>query len=124
MFADTESFTIRNYRSHLSDTHYDSGLQIKESPGKLFEYLRTNLSKNLRGKDSYYNFLNMNGTQAFLFIVDTRSFTRNLEGEFNRLFRDNFSQSFSIIPASIASKQKIYQTTRSNIIFQNLEEEF
>lgn len=32
----------------------------------------------MRGKESYYNFLNMNSTQAFLFIVDTRSFTRNL----------------------------------------------
>lgn len=40
------------------------------------------------------------------------------------LFRDNFNQSFSIIPASIASKQKIYQTTRSNIAFLSLEEEF
>lgn len=66
----------------------------------------------------------MNSTQVFLFIVDTRSFTRNLEGEFVRLFRDNFSQSFSIIPASIASQQKIYQTTRSNIAFLSLEEEF
>lgn len=41
-----------------------------------------------------------------------------------RLFRDNFSQSFTIIPASIASRQKIYQTTRSNISFPSLEEEF
>ncbi len=66
----------------------------------------------------------MNATQAFLFIVDTRSFTRNLEGNFIRLFKDNFRQSFTVIPASVASKQKIYQNTKTNIVFKSLQEEF
>lgn len=78
----------------------------------------------MHGREPYLNFLNLSSTQVFLFLVDTRSFTRNLEGDFVRLFRDNHKQSFSIVPASIAAKHKIYQNTLTNIHFAGLEEEF
>jgi hypothetical protein len=123
VFADSENFALRNYQNHLRDTSYDNPLQIRDSPAKLFEHIKSNVSRNM-GKESYYNFLSINSTQAFLFIVDTRAFTRNLEGEFVRVFKNNFNQSFSIIPASIASKQKIYRTTRTNFHFPTIEEEF
>lgn len=74
----------------------------------------------MHGRDPYLNFLNLSSTQVFLFIVDTRSFTRNLEGDFVRLFRANDKQSFSIIPASIAEKKKVYQNTLTNIHFASL----
>jgi hypothetical protein len=124
MYIDSEAFQLSNYKSYLRDTAYDSPTQVRSAPNKLFDYLRGNLSSTMHGREPYLNFLNLTSTQVFLFIVDTRSFTRNLEGDFVRLFKDNFKQSFSIVPAAIAAKQKIYQNTLTNIHFGSLEEEF
>lgn len=124
IYVDSESFQLRNYNAYLRDTAFETAGQVRDSPAKLYDYFRGNLTRTMHGREPYLNFLNLVNTQVFLFIVDTRSFTRNLEGDFIRQFRDNFKQSFSIVPAAIAAKQKIYQNTLTNIHFASMEEEF
>jgi len=73
------------------------------------------------GKEQFYQFIDLSDTECFLFIVDTKSFTRTIEGEFVRLFKDNFKEHHNIVPACITSKTKIYQTTKTNIKFPSIE---
>ena len=78
IYVDSESFQLKNYELYLRDTAFESPNQVRSSPAKLFDYLRGNLSSVMNGREPYLNFLNLTSTQVFLFIVDTRSFTRNL----------------------------------------------
>jgi hypothetical protein len=41
-----------------------------------------------------------------------------------RLFKDNFEESYTIVPSCITSRTKIYQTTKTNIKLASIEQEF
>lgn len=47
-----------------------------------------------------------------------------MEGGFQRLYKDNYQESFIIVPACIASKDQHYITTKTTHTFQSLQEEF
>ena len=73
---------------------------------------------------TFYSFIDISSTDTFLFIAETKTFARTLEGDFKRLYADNYNESFTIIPACVASKEKHYQTTRSTHKFKSIEDEF
>ncbi len=95
---------------------------IKAKPSELFNYLKDSLSR--RFKTSFYQYLDLSVTGVFLFLADTQTFSRTIEGDFIPLFRDNFKQSHTIVPGGVTSSSKVYRTTKTQLRFKSIEKEF
>ena len=51
-------------------------------------------------------------------------FVRCLDGSFKRVYGSDQQTTYTIVPAEIVSSKKIYESTRDNVRFNCLEEEF
>ena len=121
-FSCLSEFNIDDYKDSFGDLKLRDVQDIKSRPGELFVYLKDYFAH--KGKTSVYQILNIQSTTMFLFLAETQTFCRTVDGEFKPLFKDNFTHHNAIVPGSIVSSFKMYQTTKTHVHFKSIEEEF
>ena len=117
-FHAINDFKIEDYKWLLGEVKVRDTHDIRSRPGELFQYIKEQLAHKV--KSTIFNYLDISATKVFLFLTETQSFCRTIQGEFLPLFKDNYHQDSTIVPGSIASSQKAYQTTQTLIHFQSL----
>lgn len=76
----SSSVDIEKYQSIIQNNHFNSVQTIKDSASEFFQYIKGNIQRHMYGKEQYYEFVDLSETEAFLFIVDTKSFSRTIDG--------------------------------------------
>ena len=118
-FQYSPDFVPTNYRLDDFSRDYQEINEIQKRKKEIFQ----DLIDAFRKKE--YSFLTLKNVDALVFIIDTQYFNRSLSGAFERVYTlENDSKTYEIVPLALVSKEKKYQTTRSDFRFKSLEEEF
>jgi hypothetical protein len=94
--------------------------ELKSKPKDMYLMVKDRIAASRTINQTFYSFVDISSADTFLFIAETKTFARTLEGDFKRLYADNYNESFTIIPACVASKEKHYQTTRTTHKFKSI----
>lgn len=74
-------------------------------------------------KKKEFSYLTLQNVESLAFIIDTQYFNRSLCGAFERVYTlENDTKTYEIVPLALVSKDKKYQTTKSDFRFKSLEE--
>ena len=123
-FMFTKHMNMNNYDFINRNANEKYADELKTRHKELFMLIKDKIAASRPLNQTFYSFIDLAATDTFLFIADTKTFARTIDGEFKRLFADNYNESFTIIPACVASKEKHYMTTRSVHHFKDVEDEF
>lgn len=66
--------------------------------------------------------MTLKNVETLAFIIDTQYFNRSLSGAFERVYtQENDFKTYEIVPLALLSKEKKYQTTKSDFKFKSIE---
>lgn len=116
-FQYSPDFNPLNYYLDDFSKDYSEATELQRRRKELFQ----DLIDAFRKKE--FNYMTLKNVDTLAFIIDTQYFNRTLSGAFERVYTlENDAKTYEIVPLAMVSKEKKYQTTKSDFKFKSLEE--